>query len=99
MHKFGLLLLALMHRVAAVALTSPREFGSTAIVTGEGVVDVLDDSAEKWINHRDVVNHHSHKCFSYGPTAGLLRAVDGVLKGLACFSYRGCQQHGNILVR
>lgn len=80
MHKFRLLLLALMHRVAAVALASPREFCSAAIVTSEGVVNVLHDSAEKWINHGDVVNHHGHKCFSYGPTAGLLGAVDGVLE-------------------
>lgn len=54
-------------------------------MAGEGVVDVLDDSTEKWIDHGDVVNDHGYKRFSYGPTTGLLGAVDGVLEELVCF--------------
>jgi hypothetical protein len=34
-HIFRLLLLSLVHRIAAVAVASPGEFGSAAIVTGE----------------------------------------------------------------
>jgi hypothetical protein len=92
-HKFRLLLLSVMHRIAAVAVASPRKFRSAAIVTGEGVVNLLDDSAEKWIDHGDVVNHHGYKRFSYGPTAGLLGAVDGVLEGLACLQAVGVANH------
>lgn len=83
MHELGLLLLAVIHDIASVAVAVFGAFVPALIVGGESIVDFLEEAKEEWVDHREVVDDHSHEGFTDSPGASLLSAVDRILGGMA----------------